>query len=171
MRRTFFGVLLLTLSVIIASGPLHAACEEALVRSTLTSTVKDDLRLSTLVTEQVWNEATHNGTLNVPIYGIPAGASYRDYQARAQSASASSSYSREQLINIAWTGLDPNSVTTYAQCIQLEEARVPGLHLSVTAADPTGILLLITWNVPNIPRIGVRWTTPVVGRIILPRRL
>jgi hypothetical protein len=144
--------------------PALAICEDALIRSTLNTSLKDDVRLATLVTESVWDEASHNGGANAVLYGIPVGASYGDYKTRAQSSLNSLNYSRAQSFNLAWTGLDPNANTPYQACLQAEVARSPGLHLGVRAADRSHIVLLLNWNIPSAPPINVTWTTPSIGR-------
>lgn len=152
-----------------------AACEDALVRSTyqFNNSVKNDWRLATLVTQSVWDEARHNEGVSAIIYGVPIGASYSDYKTRVQNLmqSHNESYSHEQLLNIAWTGLDPNSVTAYQDCLQLEAVRIPGLHVGVRAADRSSILLLVNWSQPGAGPIEITWTRPTIEGQSIPVNL
>jgi hypothetical protein len=164
-------VLIISVACVIPTIAM-AACEDALVLSTykFNNNVKNDWRLATLVTQSVWDEASHNGSVNAIIYGVPVGASYSDYHKRAENSmqSHNESYSHEQLLNIAWTGLDRSSVTAYQDCLQLEAARIPGLHLGVRAADSSSILLLVNWSQPGAGPIQVSWTRPIIEGQRLP---
>lgn len=153
----------------------QAACEDDLIRATYqqNSSVSTDWRLATLVTQSVWDEVSHNGGANAQIYGVPVGASYADYQRRAQNMlqSSSQSYSNTQLLNIAWTGLDRNSITAYEACLQTEAAKAPGLHLGVRTADDGDVLLLASWTLPGGGPIKVTWTPSIVEGYPIPTQV
>lgn len=56
-------------------------CDAALVRSTYNQISADhvDARLATLVTEDDYNQISHDAGANAVIYGIPMGGSYKDF--------------------------------------------------------------------------------------------
>src|SRR5271165_623423 len=53
------------------------------------SSIKDDFRLAQYVSQETWDNASHNAGANAVIYGIPVGASYSDYHSHAQRISSS----------------------------------------------------------------------------------
>lgn len=55
------------------------------------------------------------------------------------------SSTRDQAINIMWTGLDPNAVTAYSTCLQTQVLSNRGLHAVVKSATATDIAVLLSW--------------------------
>ena len=116
------ALLLATAAVCIASSAAHAMCESALVMSTYNSAtdVRSDWRLADLVDRQTYEQIKRDAGANAVIYGIPVGANYgewKDAAARLRHAH-NESLSKSQLVNIAWTGFDPQTSQIYLKCLR-----------------------------------------------------
>jgi hypothetical protein len=140
----------------------HAACEEALVRAAYeeSSSVHTDYRLATLVTQSDWDQASRNAGASAELFGVPIGASYGDYHEAAmnKSQSLSESYSHDQLLSIAWSGLDPNATNVYRACLENTVMQANGLQAAIIAANQSDITILVHWFVPGEHRAArVRW--------------
>lgn len=136
--------------VFVLAAPVCALgedCTSALVMSTYNriDISKSDWRLASLVTENEWKKISHDGQLNVVIYGIPVGATYKDFEDRVTEKlnSYSESLTQSQLTNIAWTGLDPNGADAYTQCILASQQ---GLQMYVNNATKDEVSLKVRWN-------------------------
>src|SRR5579864_8162883 len=115
------------ISILLALGMLlghtlqaQQVCDAALIKSTYNSFTSDqtDWRLATLVSEKDYNEIKQDAGGNALIYGIPVGANYSDFQRNIHDKlqTHTESLSRNQIRNILWTGLDPNSPGAYHDC-------------------------------------------------------
>jgi hypothetical protein len=141
------------LCVAILSLPIAAYCQgtgdctSALVKATYNrlDVSHSDWRIATLITENEWDTASKAGGANAVIYGIPVGASYSDFQNRVREKvnSYNESLTQSQLINIAWTGLDPSSEEGYITCILASQQ---GLQMYVNAATKKEVSLRVRWN-------------------------
>jgi hypothetical protein len=131
---------------------LHAqqVCDGALIKSTYSSFTSDqtDWRLATLVSEKDYNEIKQDAGGNALIYGIPVGVNYSDFQRNIHDKlqTHTESLSRNQIRNILWTGLDPNSPGAYHDCLEAQVFASRGLHIAVKVATSTDITLLVKWN-------------------------
>src|SRR5690242_4329785 len=159
------------------SALAQAECDPALVRSTYSSWDSShvDWRLATIVTKDVYDTIKQGGGANATIYGIPVGADYEEFRKHVdeEMRSHQESLTTEQARNIMWTGLDPNSPSVYAQCIDAFLRKQPGLHLAVRSATDNDISLIVGWNpqgpLPN--SINVTWSPPNLDGVIMPRQV
>ena len=148
----YTSVLVLLIPVIVIATTLQAQqpCDAALIKSTYNSFSSDkmDWRLATLVSEKDYNEIKQDAGVNAVIYGVPVGANYSDYQKNVQEKlkTYNESLTRNQLRNILWTGLDPNSPGAYADCLRAQVFASRGLHIAVKGATKTDISILVRWN-------------------------
>jgi hypothetical protein len=137
----------------LAVGPVMAAgvgdCEGALVISTYSKISKSHeyAELTSLVTEDVYNEIKQKAGGSTTIFGIPVGANFADFKKRAESSMSQSSEktTHDEMLNILWTGLDNNAVSVYSDCINAA-AKSEGLHISVRSATTVDITVLVTWT-------------------------
>lgn len=142
-------------------------CAEALVKSTYasSSSVHTDWRLASLVTENDWKEATHNGSLNVPIYGVMAGGNYSDFKKRVHNMEVNfqQSLTTDQLYNVAWTGLSGTASNDYKTCLSNYISQL-GLRLIVQYADQNYVYILAQYNPigPSGP-VSVQWVPNSIG--------
>jgi hypothetical protein len=154
-----------------------SACEGALVKSTYNRLSSDhlDWRLAQYVSENTYDEIKHDAGASAVIYGVPVGGNYSDFKKSIENRvnSLRTSLSHDQALNIMWTGLDPNSVTTYSACIQSLVMSTSGLHMAVKSATARDIALTLRW----VPRgsdpgtISVSWTgirTDIDGKQLPP---
>src|SRR4051812_41700772 len=92
-------------------------CDSALIVATYSRTDKQfvDWRMAENVDEGSWNTITHNGSVNVPIYGVMAGASYGDYKQSINTLkrSNSRSFNSDTFRNVVWTGLDETAAPAH----------------------------------------------------------
>jgi hypothetical protein len=125
-------------------------CDAALVKSTYNSFSTDqiDYRLATLVSEDTYNSIKRDAGGDVSIFGISAGATYKDYQdeVKKQLSTYNESLTRNQMRNILWTGLDANSPGAYSECLKAQVLAARGLHLAVTSATKSDIAIVVRWN-------------------------
>ena len=72
-----------------------------------------------------------------------------------------------------WTGLDPNSPSAYAQCIDAFIRTTRGLHLAIRNATNSDISLIIGWNPQGSDpsNINVTWSPPSLGGVNIPRQV
>jgi hypothetical protein len=106
------------------------------------------------------------------IYGIPVGASYSDFKSSVDKKiqDAHESLSFDQAANVMWTGLDPNSPSTYSDRLQAEVLTSRGLHLAVKSATETDIAVVVSC-VPqgNDPQqAAVNWSPAALPGAIFP---
>lgn len=127
-----------------------AVCDAALVLSTYNSFSSDhiDWRLATFVSEKEWEQVKHDQGSSAVIYGIPIGETYSDFESHVKEKTNvyHESLTRNQMLNILWTGLDPNSTTAYSSCLQTQLFATRGLHIAVKAATKVDISLIVSWN-------------------------
>jgi hypothetical protein len=158
---------------ILLIGLVHTAiaednCDAALVRATSKSnrSVHDDWRLASLVDENTYKETKHDAGAHAVIYGVPVGANYGDFQKNIarQYRVHNESRTHTELKNIAWMGLDPNSLGAYGACLQSKVFNTPGLHAAVVAATDSDVSILVKWDVPgNAMPADVDWDPPSIG--------
>ena len=125
-------------------------CDGALVKSTYNSFSTDhlDYRIATFVSEKEYNEIKQDFGASAVIYGVPVGANYGDFQKAVsdKTASFASSLSQDQVRNILWTGIDPNSPGAYEACLNTLVFNSRGLHLAVVSATKTDLALQVSWH-------------------------
>jgi hypothetical protein len=152
MKRLASSALVALTATLAITSNLQAqqVCDAALVKSTYNSFVSDqmDWRLATLVSEKDYNEIKQEAGGNAVIYGIPVGANYSEFQSSLHQKlqTYNESLTRNQLRNILWTGLDPNSPSAYSDCLRAQVFASRGLHMAVKGATTTDISLLVRWN-------------------------
>jgi hypothetical protein len=138
-----------------------ANCDNALVRATynLGNKIGIDWRLADLVDNSSYDEIKHSAGGNAVIYGVPVGVNYDDYKNRIDNLkhSHNEQLSYSQQLNVAWSGLDPNAVNAYHDCLKTEIINTSGLHAVVTGATDSDISILIRWNVPGQLSTPVTW--------------
>ncbi len=130
--------LLLALGGVLLLGTQPAICETQLQITAVSSFIKDcdsalvratynkidfqfsDWRLAEKVDEGTYNQIKTDAGANAVIYGVPVGASYSNFQENIKSLKRDrqESYTSESFRNISWTGLDPNSVGPYQDCLK-----------------------------------------------------
>ena len=156
------------LMMIVSRGVVAGECDAALVISTYSesNSFHDDWRLASLVTEDNYNEVKRGAGVQAIIYGIPIGANYSDFSAnRAKSASGQNeSRTVDAARNIAWTGLDPNGLSAYRQCLDTQVFQRNGLQAAVISATQNDVVILVRWFVPgrNEPA-KVSWQPTAIG--------
>ena len=149
-------------------------CNAALVMSTYNrlETSHTDWRLASLVKESEWNEINQKAGANALIYGVPVGASWSDFQKRVSEKvnSYNESLTHDELINVAWTGLDPNGADAYTKCIRETLLSQEGLQMYVLHATKSEVAIRIRWSpVGNEPRVATpNWTWNAPGKSKLP---
>jgi hypothetical protein len=149
------------------------SCSGALVMDTYSgsSAVSSDWRLADLVDRGTYDQIKHDAGASAVIYGVPVGANYDDFKQEVTQYkhSRNEHLTTNQLVNIAWTGLDPNSPGAYAQCLNTQVFLSSGLHAAVRAATDSNIIILVKWDVPGQPQHAqIAWTPSVIGNITLP---
>lgn len=137
-------------------------CDAALVKSTYASAsnVGVDWRLADLVSQQTYDEIMHDGGANAVIYGVPVGASYKDFKSSIASFKhvhqESLSFSEKR--NIAWTGVDPSTPTLYRSCLDAQVFAGVGLHAAAIGATASDISILVRWFSPGGPNtLPITW--------------
>jgi len=167
------------LIAIALSGPAwaQAECDSALVKATYKSFASDhtDSRLASEVTENTWNEISHNAGAHATIYGVPVGATWSDFTKRVSAMMKSEKHSltHDQARNVMWTGLDPNGSNDYLACLNAGVLRSRGLHLVTKWATENDIAILARW-VPqgaDPATIDLTWSRPRLGSVTLPTKL
>lgn len=160
----------IAVAALLSCGPVRAQsnCDAALVMSTYnsTSSVGLDWRMASLVTETEWNDIHKNGSASALIYGVPVGASYSEYEnsAKRYRDEYGESLSYHQQLNVAWTGIDPNSPSLYKTCLMNNLFDQNGLHAAVLGATRSDITILVRWRDPNSPGpLRVRWVAAAQG--------
>ncbi len=137
----------------LASAQNVSDCNAALVMSTYNrlDTSHTDWRVASLVTEKEWDEINNQFHGNATIYGIPMGASYQDYHNRVTDKlnSYNESLTQDELVNVAWTGLDPNGTNGYVKCLETVESK-QGLKMIVTRATEEEVSVRIAWQPTGI---------------------
>jgi hypothetical protein len=175
LQRTTFCLLSILISARAASP--QSVCDAALIKSTYNSFSSDqmDWRLATLVSERDYNEIKQDAGANAVIYGVPVGATYSDFQKSVHDKlqTYNESLTRNQLRNILWTGLDPNSPGAYEECLKAQVFAARGLHMAVKFATKSDISLVVKWNPQgsdpaNIP---VTWNWQGASAAPLPKSI
>ena len=137
-------------------------CDSALIVATYSRTDKQfvDWRMAENVDEGSWNTITHNGSVNVPIYGVMAGASYGDYKQSINTLkkSNSQSFNSDTFRNVVWTGLDETAARAYSDC--LARATKKNLVLIPRTATSADISFDLNYTVVGRSRnpMPVKWT-------------
>jgi hypothetical protein len=149
-------------------------CAEALVMATYSriDLSHTDWRLASYVTENEWNTIKRDAGLNVVIYGVPIGASYKEFQdsVKQKTDSYNESLTQDQATNIMWTGLDPNSANAYSECLKAQIFSQPGLHLAVKAATKDQVSVLTVWTpVGDVHTATPQWSWKGGGAAMLPK--
>jgi hypothetical protein len=152
-------------------------CDAALILSTYNSFSSDhiDWRLATFVSEKEWDQIKHDESANAKIFGVPVGETYSDFQNHIKEKISvyQESLTRNQMLNILWTGLDPNAASAYSSCLQTQLFATRGLHLGVKAATKNDISILVSWNPQgrDPATINPAWVWSGKGRDQFPKSL
>ena len=162
MVRYAFPILI-ALSIGSASSAFaEGSCDGALVRATynLSNQVGLDWRLADLVDQATYDQITHSAGASAVIYGVPVGANYSDYKNRVDTLKKqhNEQLTYAQQLNIAWSGLDPNSVNAYRDCLNAQVLNANGLRAAVIGATKSDISILLRWNVPGSPKTSLNWS-------------
>jgi hypothetical protein len=152
-------------------------CDGALIVSTYSRQDRRflDWRLAEKVDEQTYSQLRRDASANATIYGVPMGANYGEFRnnGRRFQQERQQSFTEEQTRNIQWTGLDPNAVTAYSQCLRAFAQSRPGLHLVPKGATDADIAFEVVYTIagamPNPVR--VQWVGGSVAQGILPSAL
>lgn len=159
---------LLTILVVVMSGfgiNAHAQsnfveqCGNTLVMDTL---LKDeqhstDWRLSTLVTEDIWEKADKSASGNGSLYGVPIGATWKDYR---ENRTSLSNYRQEGLKTsfssyIESAKLSNNALSAYLACLKVVGSGQ--FQFAVIGETEDSISVLVTWLGGSTPN-PVSWT-------------
>lgn len=176
MRSRFVMVLFFVFAATFTARA-QGVCDAALVKSTYNSFSSDhlDWRLATLVTQKEYDDIKQEEGANAVIYGIPVGESYKDYQTHLKEKLSSyhESLTHDQIVNILWTGLDPNSPSAYRDCLNAQIFAARGLHMAVVSATKSDVSVIVSWNPQGSDpsRITPRWTWHGAGAASLPSAL
>jgi hypothetical protein len=164
---------LLGFSVSAISPAQSAVCDAALVNTAYSSgtVTHNDWRLSLLINSENYEQAKHDAGASAVIYGVPVSANYSDYSQNREKLFQTYNESRtiDEMRNVAWTALDPNSATAYSDCLRVELAGQIGLQAVVWSATASDITIMVRWFVPgeNMPAT-VSWTPPSIKGISFP---
>lgn len=143
-------------------GHAEVNCSDALVLDTYTSSSGEHINwaMASLVTEGQWRTISHDGSLNIVIYGVPVGATYKDYENNVKQMyhSESASFSKSDFENIAWTFLDPSGAKEYSSCVESQLNQL-GIHLAVVHATATDVAIKVAYRKHGreADRIPVSW--------------
>lgn len=167
MKACVFAVLLWAGGSQIAFAEGVGDCDQALVISTYDRFSSDhvDYRLASFVTKDTYDKisGSHNGS--ILIYGIPMSGSWNAFKEKLDKTmnKTDTSLTRDQALNIMWTGLDPNAVSAYSKCLDEVAFSSAGLHLGVKAATASDITIAIKYaaNFYDPKTLHVKWTTNV----------
>jgi hypothetical protein len=169
---------LLALSANLGYAATPGPCDAALILSTYNSFSSDhiDWRLATFVSEKEWEQIKHDQGSNAVVYGIPMGETYSDFQNRVKEkvSSYQESLTHNQMLNILWTGLDPNGGNAYRECLQTQLFSARGVHVAVVSATKNDISLLVSWSPQgkgDPPEVTVKWLWAGEGKNLLPTHL
>jgi hypothetical protein len=99
--------------------------------------------MAEFVSEDEYNNLKRSGGVQAPIYGVPAGANYNEFQSnvRRKKRSTQESLRLEEFNNIAWTGLSEVGSSAYRSCLAALRAQLGGLVLTVEEATDTDVTL------------------------------
>lgn len=146
----------------VSTALAQESCDGALVRATynLSNNVGLDWRLADLVDQATYDQVKHDAGANAVIYGVPVGANYSDYKNHVDTLKKqhNEQLTYTQQLNVAWSGLDPNSVNTYRDCLNAKILNSNGLRGAVIGATKSDISVLFRWNVPGNPKTSVNWS-------------
>jgi len=153
-----------------------SSCDAALVEDTYQSTSDKyvDWRLAQSISQTTYNQLKQDLGANAVVYGVPLGASYQDFQQNISSfqSNLQESYTEQDFQNVAWTALDPQSSTNYANCLKAlaVSSRKP-LVLVPAGATATDITFNVIYTISgtSLPNpLRVKWTLGGVVDSALP---
>jgi len=148
-----------------------SVCDTALAQDILldTSSLKSDYRLSTLVTVENYQKLSHDAGANAILYGVPVGATYKDYDESRSKTFAS--HSESQSIDIARTiyqqSVNPQAKVNYPACLTAVLRSDKGMHLWIESVTATDVALLLSWT-PTYgqpTQMAVTWTKTTTQRL------
>lgn len=154
MKAQTHGLIVAAATILLATRGFALAegvsdCNKALILDTYQSFDSQhvDWRLADHVDQGTWNTITHNGSVTVPIYGVPSGGSYSDFHNSVEKNihDHSESLTLDQAHNVMWTGLGANGGEAYRDCLRTIEATGSGLHVAVKYATADQISLILQW--------------------------
>jgi len=158
---SFSLLVLMTTLPVAAQSPVQSNCDAALVRATynLSNRVGLDWRLADLVTQETYSQIKSSAGAHAKIYNLPIGANYEDFRSRVESLKKEykEQLTYDQKLNIAWSGLDPNAINAYHDCLNSQILMLSGLHAVVIGATDQDVSILIRWNVQGRLKTDVDW--------------
>ena len=151
-------------------------CSEALVidRLKIEDFHTSDSRMSVLVDEKVYNEASKSMEGNAKLYGVPIGGSYSEYKALASEIRSryENEYHSEDALSISWSGLGKNAADAYKACLASHHV-MQGLTLELDQASDKEIVLSLHWKkgIGGPEKIDLRWKGDVAAVAALPSEI
>lgn len=148
------AIVLLGQCLISTSVFAQAECRDALVISTYNSNANSriDYRLAEYVSEEAFRKinSSQNAGVKVPIYGVPVEGSWSQYRntatSMAKSRGINTRLSQSQAENVMWTGLDPNAVSAYRECLSTRmHAQIGRPHIGVRTATDTDVSVYLSY--------------------------
>lgn len=167
MKLSVFSILFWGGYVTIASAAGVSDCDQALIISTYSNFSSDhvDYRLASLVTQDTYDKISGSHGASAIIYGIPMSDSWSGFKNNVANAlnRYNTSMTRNQAINIMWTGLDTTAASAYSKCLEEVAFSSAGLHLAAKAATASDISIAVKYAAdfysPKI--LPVTWTANV----------
>jgi hypothetical protein len=137
-------------------------CSEALIldRLQVTDIHTEDYRLSILVDQKVYDEASRSLAAGAILYGVPVSGSYSEYNERAMELRSryENTYSRDDALSVSWSGLSKNSAESYKACLASHNV-MQGLSLELVDASDEEIVISLHWKkgIGGRKKIGLNW--------------
>jgi hypothetical protein len=149
-----------------AASSIIRSCDGALVKATYNKVdfQYSDWRMADKVDEAAYDQAKKDIGANATIYGVPVGATYGGFQENIKTLKKDrqESYTYEKFRNVAWTGLDENSVTAYQDCLKAAAAAAKKtlvlLPNKATTKDLTFKLLYTATGTTAPNPLPIEWT-------------
>jgi hypothetical protein len=161
------------------SGSIIKDCDSALVIATYNKVnyQYEDWRLAEQVDEGTYNQIKANASANAVIYDVPIGASYKDFQENIKTLKQNQqqSYTSQTFRNVAWTGLDANSVAAYQDCLKTAASVARKVLVllpdKATTTDVTFKLLYTPSGTAAPNPLPIKWTIGEGNVSALPTRI
>ncbi len=148
MSRRIFSIVVVVSLCTLRQANAEVNCTDALVKDTYASNSGDYInwKMASKVTNNQWQQISRDAGLNVKIYGVPIGASYKEFQDKVSTYSRADEQelTASQFNNIAWTFLDPNGAEAYQACVnaQLNQS---GIHIGVSSATADEVAIQVKY--------------------------
>lgn len=137
-------------------------CSEALVIDSLKVNAfhSSDSRLSVLVDQKVYEQASKNADAEAVLYGVPMSGSYSEYKELATELRSryENSYSQEDALSVSWSGLSKNAADAYKACLA-SHGVMQGLSLELVDASDDQIVISLHWKkgIGGPAKIDLEW--------------